>query len=176
MGGVAGMIMGFSGHFLKERISLGTMKARDVELQFIANPRLVNAAGRRVEPYAGPLAILTDDLSLSASEIFAGGMQAIGRARVFGQPTMGAALPSIYERLPTGDVLMHAVGDFVTASGVRLESRGVSPDETIRVTRQDLMAGRDTVLAAAINWIDKHRQKQTISSTRRPAKPEAASR
>ena len=159
VGGIAGMIMGFSGHFLKDRISLGTMKGRELELQFIANPRFVNPAGQRVEPYAGPLAILTDDLSLSASEIFAGGMQAIGRARIFGQPTMGAALPSMYDRLPNGDVLMHAVGDFVTSTGIRLESRGVVPDEPIVLKRRELLSGRDATLAAALNWIDQQRRK-----------------
>ena len=153
------MIMGFSGHFLRDRISLGTMKGRELELQFIANPRFVNPAGQRVEPYAGPLAILTDDLSLSASEIFAGGMQAIGRARIFGQPTMGAALPSMYDRLPNGDVLMHAVGDFLTSTGLRLESRGVVPDEPIVLKRRELLSGRDATLAAAINWIDQQRRK-----------------
>ncbi len=44
-GGLAAMIMGISGHFLTERKPLGTMKTRDDELRFAANPRLVNAAG-----------------------------------------------------------------------------------------------------------------------------------
>ncbi len=97
-GGLAAMIMGISGHFLSERKPLGIMKTRDAELRFVANPRLVTAAGERVEPFAGPLAILVDDLTGSASECFAGGMQSLGRARVFGQTSMGQALPAFFDR------------------------------------------------------------------------------
>ena len=68
-------------------------------------------------------------MSGSASECFAGGMQSIGRVRVFGQRTMGQALPALFDKLPNGDVLIHAYGDFVTADGTRLEGRGVIPDE-----------------------------------------------
>lgn len=154
-GGLAAMIMGISGHFLTERKPLGTMKTRDAELRFAANPRLVNAAGQRVEPYAGPVAILVDSMTGSASECFAGGMQAIRRARVFGQTSMGQALPAFFDKLPNGDVLIHATGDFVTADGTRLEGRGVVPDEPVTLARADLLAGRDATLEAALRWIDR---------------------
>jgi carboxyl-terminal processing protease len=156
-GGLAAMIMGISGHFLTERKALGTMKGRDNELRFAANPRLVNAAGERVEPFGGPVAILIDGMTGSASECFAGGMQALGRARIFGQPSMGQALPAFFNTLPNGDVLIHATADFVTANGTRLEGRGVIPDETVPVERKDLLAGRDATLDAALAWIDRQR-------------------
>jgi carboxyl-terminal processing protease len=151
------MIMGISGHFLNERKPLGTMKTRDAELKFAANPRLVNAAGQRVEPFSGPVAILVDAMTGSASECFAGGLQALGRARVFGQTSMGQALPAFFAKLPNGDVLIHATGDFVTADGTRLEGRGVVPDETVAITRSELLAGRDSTLEAALKWIDQQR-------------------
>jgi carboxyl-terminal processing protease len=157
-GGLAAMIMGISGHFLTERTPLGTMKTRDAELRFAANPRLVNSAGQRVEPYAGPLAILVDGMTGSASECFAGGMQAVKRARVFGQTSMGQALPAFFDKLPNGDVLIHATGDFVTADGTRLEGRGVIPDETVPLVRAELLAGRDATLDAALKWIDQQAQ------------------
>jgi carboxyl-terminal processing protease len=154
-GGLAAMLMGISGHFVSERKTLGVMKTRDNELRFPANPRLVNAAGQRVPAYAGPLAILIDGMSGSASECFTGGMQSIGRARVFGETSMGQALPAMFDRLPNGDVLIHATGDFVTADGTRLEGRGVIPDESFPLTREDLLAGRDRPLEAALTWIDR---------------------
>jgi carboxyl-terminal processing protease len=154
-GGLAAMIMGISGHFLAERKPLGTMQTRDAKLKFAANPRLVNAAGQRVEPFGGPLAILVDEMTGSASECFAGGMQALGRARVFGRVSMGQALPAFFAKLPNGDVLIHATGDFVTADGTRLEGRGVVPDEIVAISRADLLAGRDATLDAALAWIDR---------------------
>jgi carboxyl-terminal processing protease len=152
-GGIAGIIMGLAGHFLDDRISLGTMTMRDGELRFIANPRRVAPDGARVAPYGGPVAILVDSLSHSASEVFAGGMQSIGRARVFGERTAGGVLPALFQRLPTGDVLGHAFADFQTPAGVRLEGRGVVPDEPAAHTRASLLAGRDAALDAALRWI-----------------------
>ena len=81
-------------------------------------------------------------------------MQSLGRVRVFGQRSMGQALPALFTRLPNGDVLIHAYGDFVTADGTRLEGRGVVPDEPIALDRKDLLAGRDRTLEAALAWFD----------------------
>ena len=154
-GGLAAMLMGISGHFVAERKSLGVMKTRDSELSFFANPRMVSATGERVEPFAGPVAILVDAMTGSASECFAGGMQSIKRARVFGQTSMGQALPAVFDKLPNGDVLIHAYADFVTADGTRLEGRGVVPDVAVPLTRQDLLAGKDTTLDRALQWVEE---------------------
>ncbi len=153
-GGLAAMIMGVSGHFVPERKVLGVMKTRDNTLEFKANPRLVDTSGKPVNVYNGPVAIIVDAMSGSASECFTGGMQSIGRVRVFGQTTMGQALPALFDRLPNGDVMIHAYADFVTGDGTRLEGRGVVPDEPTPLTREDLLAGRDRALEAALAWMD----------------------
>ena len=67
---------------------------------------------------------------------------------------MGQALPALFTRLPNGDVLIHAYGDFVTADGTRLEGRGVVPDEPVALDRSQLLAGRDRTLEAALAWFD----------------------
>jgi carboxyl-terminal processing protease len=149
------MIMGISGHFFDTPVSLGTMKTRERPLSFFANPRVSRPDGTRVEPFTGKVAILVDGLTGSASECFAGGMQALKRARVFGETTMGQALPASFTRLPNGDTLLHAIADFVTADGTRLEGRGVVPDEEVKLTAASLADGRDPVLAAALAWIDR---------------------
>jgi carboxyl-terminal processing protease len=153
-GGLAGMMMGIAGHFIGKPDSLGVMKSRDNELKFTVNPRLVNASGERVKIFDGPVAIIVDRLSASASECFTGGMQSLKRVRVFGERTMGAALPSQFDKLPNGDVFIHATADFVTSDGTRLEGRGVIPDEPVALKREDLLAGRDGPIEAALAWID----------------------
>lgn len=152
-GGVAGMVMGVSGHFMRDVVALGTMRTRTGEVNYVSNPQRVNSRGERVEPLDVPLAILVDALSVSTSEIFAGGLQAVGRARVFGETTAGQALPAVMERLPNGDVLMQAFADFTAPNGERFEGRGVLPDEPVPLTRTDLLAGRDAPLDAALRWI-----------------------
>jgi carboxyl-terminal processing protease len=153
-GGVLTMIMGLAGHFLDAPVTLGVIKTRDSELNLVSNPRRVSADGRSpVTPFGGRLAVLVDGGSYSASEIFSAGMQSVKRARVFGTRTAGGALPAVLERLPGGDVLQYAIGDFTTAQGDRVEGRGVIPDVTVTSTRADLLAGRDPVLEAALDWI-----------------------
>ena len=53
--------------------------------------------------------------------------------------------------------LLHAIADFVTADGTRLEGKGVVPDEIVKMDRKALAEGRDPVLAAALAWIDRQR-------------------
>jgi len=159
-GGVLSMLMGVSGHFLDTPVRLGTLRTRDSELNLVANPRTVAPDGRRVAPYHGPLAILVDQTSYSASEIFAAGMQSIGRARIFGQKTPGGALPAMLRELPSGDVLEYAIGDFVTSTGQRIEGYGVVPDQVVSPSRAALAAGRDEVLDAAIEWAARTAQQK----------------
>jgi carboxyl-terminal processing protease len=157
LGGVAGMMMGVSGHFLAEPRTLGTMRSRGEEMRFVANPRRATDAGVPVDPFAGNLAILVDGLSASTSEMFAAAMQALGRARVFGERTAGQALPAMATKLPNGDVLMHVVADFASPDGSTIEGRGVLPDEPVPLTRDDIANGRDAPLAAALSWIERGR-------------------
>jgi carboxyl-terminal processing protease len=153
-GGLALMVNGIAGHLIAEPVSLGTMQTRQATLHFKVNPRLVTTDGRRVSPFAGPVAILVDELTASASEVFAGGLQSLGRARIFGRQTLGGVLPASTKKLANGDVLMHAIGDFVTSTGKRLEGVGVIPDEVAPLSITALAAGQDEPLEAALRWID----------------------
>lgn len=152
-GGVGAMVMGFGGYFVDSAISLGTMRSRDLSLRFAMNPRRVKSDGSPAAPFDGPLAIIVDAMTASTSEIFAAGMQRIGRARVFGERSAGEALPAVMDRLPTGDVFVHAVADFTDPNGNRIEGAGVVPDETISLSGKALAEGRDTALEAATRWI-----------------------
>jgi carboxyl-terminal processing protease len=154
-GGLAEMIRGIAGHFLAEPALLGRMHLRTAQLEFRANPRRSTSDGRRVEPFAGRVAILVDELTASTSECFAGALQSLGRARVFGRTSRGEALPAATRQLPNGDVLMYAIGDFVTSTGVRLEAAGVVPDQPVLRSRTALAAGRDEALEAALGWMDQ---------------------
>lgn len=152
-GGVGAMVMGFAGYFVDSSVSLGTMRMRQLSLNFVINPRLVRVKGVQAGPFKGPVAILVDPMSASTSEIFATGMQRIGRARVFGERSAGAALPALMQALPSGDVFVHAVADFTDPSGNRIEGAGVVPDQVVPLTQQDLSNNVDAPLEAAITWI-----------------------
>jgi carboxyl-terminal processing protease len=157
-GGLAGMISGVAGQLMAEPKLLGNMQMRGTLTHFSANPRLSTDDGRSVTPFAGPVAIIVDELSASASECFAGALQSLGRARVFGRQSMGQALPASTKELANGDILMYALGDFVTATGHRLEGDGVIPDEAQPISIEALAAGRDLPVDAALHWIDSQAQ------------------
>jgi carboxyl-terminal processing protease len=153
-GGLAAMMRGIAGHVIDRPLLLGTMHTRQADLSFVVNPRLSTSDGRAVKPFAGPVALLVDELTGSTSETFAGALQSLGRARVFGRRTMGQALPALTRQLPNGDVLMYAIGDFVTSTGKRIEGDGVTPDETVALSARALADGHDGPLEAALRWFD----------------------
>lgn len=152
-GGVAAMCMGVAGHFHDQPDSLGTMRTRDAALEFRVNPRRSTADGRAVEPFQGPLAIVVDPLSASTSEIFAAGLQSLGRARVVGRASAGAALPAQMRELPGGDGLIFAFADFTTPDGAHIEGTGVQPDELSGGAPADWNGVGDPDLHAAARWI-----------------------
>ena len=121
------------------------MISRDMELNFGIYPQATQ--------FEGPLAILIDGASASTSEIMAAGLKDLGRARLFGTNTAGAALPSTFVRLPNGDGFQYAVANYVSAAGGVIEGTGVAPDEVVEPDRQSLLRGVDPVIEAAQNWI-----------------------
>ncbi len=145
-GGIGIMAMGIAGFFIdRDGLKLGEMKMRDATLKFVIFPR--------PETYAGPLAILIDEGSASTSEILAGGLQDLKRARIFGVRSAGAALPSDIIRLPNGDGFQYAQASYTSTGGKVLEGAGVTPDVVVAQTREALLAGRDPVVEAADAWI-----------------------
>lgn len=145
-GGIGAMASGLAGFFIEERGQhLGRMVMRGGTMKFIVFPR--------AETFAGRVAVLIDGGSASTSEIFAGGLQDLGRARVFGETTAGAVLPSEISTLPNGDGFQFATADFETPKGTRLEGRGAIPDVTVPPSVEALRRGEDRALEAARQWI-----------------------
>jgi len=77
--------------------------------------------------YNGPLAVLVNRLSASASEIFAGAMQDYGRALVIGEPTFGKGTVQSIQPLNHGELKL-TLAKFYRVSGQSTQHRGVVPD------------------------------------------------
>ena len=145
-GGIGILASGVASWFVDQPgKKLGAMYMRDSTLNFVVNPR--------PQAFQGPLAILVDEASASTSEIFAGGLQDMHRARTFGSKTAAAALPSVLERLPNGDGFQYAIANYISEGGAALEGKGVQPDQPVQMTRSTLLAGHDAVVDAAVRWI-----------------------
>jgi carboxyl-terminal processing protease len=94
--------------------------------------------GDPAQLYDGPLAVLVDHASASASEIFAGAIQDYGRGIVLGDPTFGKGTVQTLVDLnrltrakePQGQVKL-TIAKFYRVSGSSTQHRGVRPDIAI---------------------------------------------
>ncbi|MDP3536906.1 MAG: carboxy terminal-processing peptidase [Halomonas sp.] len=79
--------------------------------------------------YDGPLTVLVNRLSASASEIFAGAIQDYGRGIVVGTPTFGKGTVQTLNDLSHGQIKLTRA-KFYRISGDSTQNRGVVPDIT----------------------------------------------
>ena len=90
------------------------------------------------QAYTGPLAVLVDHASASASEIFAGAIQDYGRGLVIGDPTFGKGTVQTLVDLnrftrardPQGQLKL-TIAKFYRVNGSSTQHRGVQPDIAI---------------------------------------------
>ncbi|MGM0522137.1 MAG: carboxy terminal-processing peptidase [Pseudomonadota bacterium] len=77
--------------------------------------------------YDGPLTVLVNRLSASASEIFAGAIQDYGRGLVVGAPTFGKGTVQTLNDLSHGEIKLTRA-KFYRITGDSTQNRGVEPD------------------------------------------------
>ncbi|HOO47278.1 MAG TPA: carboxy terminal-processing peptidase, partial [Deltaproteobacteria bacterium] len=77
--------------------------------------------------YSGPLAVVVNRLSASASEIFAGAMQDYGRAVIIGEDTFGKGTVQTLMDLDRGQLKLTSA-KFYRISGASTQHKGIIPD------------------------------------------------
>ena len=98
------------------------VQIRDAQQKVYRNHR----ASRRAA-YSGPLIVMINSLSASASEIFAGALQDYGRALIVGTQTFGKGTVQDVTALSEGQLKM-TISKFYRVSGDSTQHRGVIPD------------------------------------------------
>src|SRR3982751_5979250 len=107
--------------------------------------------------YSGPLAVLVDRFSASASEIFAGALQDYHRATILGQRTFGKGTVQNLVPLdrwsprPVNGQLTVTIGKFYRVTGESTQHRGVEPDVTLP-SNIDLDEFGESALEGALPW------------------------
>ena len=152
-GGVLPTMVTLAADLFEETALLGSLLRSDGHIDFRVMPRRVAMDGSRLTPFSGPIAILIDGMSGSTSEMFAAGMQATERARLFGERSAGMALPAQVMPLASGDILMYAFADYRDSLDRRIEGLGAIPDTPVQLTAATLTASTSPVLQAALDWI-----------------------
>ena len=146
-GNSGGEIEGMPELFLKERALLYLRRGRTGETKVYFDPA--------ADAFKGPLVLLVDPLSGSASEILAASLQAVGRAVVFGEPSPGSVMEMDRKIFSNGAILMYPVAQLATPDGTVLEGRGVVPDIEVALDRAMLLKGIDSQLLVAIKHLEK---------------------
>ena len=152
-GGDASSIAPFT-HLVRERTIIGAFRARPFferaatikspladlpVLEANASPAqlirdlrkhggVTGVAVPREPHFAGPVYLLVDGRTSSASEPLAHALKVAKRATVIGERTAGAMLTALPHALGDGWVVTIPQADFITADGRRLEGAGVEPD------------------------------------------------
>jgi carboxyl-terminal processing protease len=106
--------------------------------------------------YDGPLTVLVDRMSASASEIFAGAIQDYHRGLIIGQTTFGKGTvqsPMMLERSrePTKGQLTVTIGKFYRVTGESTQHRGVEPDIPLASVLDTKEIG-ESALESSLPW------------------------
>ncbi len=141
-GGIDGLVLDLrenGGGHLSEAIGLVNLfvaKGPVVQLRETGGRVEVLESDEKGAAYSGPLTILVDRFSASASEIFAAAMQDYGRGVVIGQETYGkGSVQNLYplDRYAIGQdpgygQLTVTIGMYYRVTGDSTQNRGVQPD------------------------------------------------
>ena len=122
----------------------------------------VSVTGRHQNAFTGRLAVLVDQGSSSASEIFARVVQLEHRGHVVGDRSAGMVMESEFyshefttdSQVRYGASITHA--DLIMSDGTSLEHVGVEPDITILPTAHDIATQRDPAMAKAATLVGGH--------------------
>ena len=147
-GGAESILLRMIGHFFDHDIKVGELKRRTETKPLIAKTR-----GNR--PFTGKLIVLLDSDSGSAAEVFARVIQLEKRGTVIGDRSAGLVMRGksfdhqIGQQLVVYYSMVVTDADLINVDGKSLERAGVTPDQLMLPTAEDLAEGRDPVLAEA---------------------------
>ena len=102
-----------------------------------------------------PLVVLINGGSASGSEIVAGAVQDHKRGILIGEKTFGKGTVQSFEQLQGGSTLRITVAKWLTPNGRAINEQGLMPDIEVKMTDEDINAGRDPQLDRAIKELSK---------------------
>ena len=147
-GGAVETLQRLVGNLFDHDITIGNMKLRKESKPMLAKTR--GDSG-----FKGRLLVLVDSNSGSASEVLARVVQLEKRGTVLGDRTAGKVMRSrLYpHQIGLETVVFYGVSvtdaDLIMGDGKSLENMGVSPDEILLPTAEDIRSQKDSVLSRA---------------------------
>ena len=141
-GGLLGAAIDVASEFLEEGV-VAYQLSKDADPQELKAKR----AGSYRE---GPLVLLIDGGTASASEIVAGALQDRGRARLVGEKSYGKGSVQSVVDLSDGSSLHITSAQWQTPNRHHISGQGLTPDAEVAITDDDRAQGRDPQLERAV--------------------------
>jgi carboxyl-terminal processing protease len=105
-----------------------------------------------------PMIVLVNAYSASASEIVSGALQDTGRAKLLGVTTYGKGTVQLWIPLSTNQAdnqgaVAVTIARWLTPKGNTIDKKGLTPDIVVQMTTDDVKAGKDPQLDAAVKQL-----------------------
>ena len=103
-----------------------------------------------------PTVVLINSGSASASEITTGALHDNGAAYVIGQKSFGKGVVQQLINFSDGSQLKVTIAKWYRPNGQNINHLGITPDQTVNLTAQDISNNNDTQLLAAESYLSKY--------------------
>ena len=136
-------------HIASEFIKSGTV----VQEEFAdgtRQPFMVDHRGRFTDI---PVTVLINEGSASASEILAGALRDVRRAKLVGEKSFGKGSVQDAQNFPDGSGVHITIAKWLTPNGTSIHGQGLEADVKIELEEDDITAGSDPQLSKALELV-----------------------
>ncbi len=138
-------------YFSRKYSPLARARGEGVVLETIGESSW-SANGKKL--YSKPVVVLTSAMTFSAAEDFALAFDVMQRGKLIGEPTGGSSGQPLSFALPGGIMARVCTKRDTYPDGTEWVGKGIQPNILVKPTAADVLAGRDTVLEAALRYLD----------------------
>lgn len=97
-----------------------------------------------------PMAVLVNENSASAAEIFAGAVQDYGKGKIIGTQTYGKGIVQTIQPLTDGSAIKYTIAKYYTPKGQDIQGNGVAPDIVVELPQDST---EDVQFNAALEYV-----------------------
>ncbi len=115
--------------------------------------------------YDKPLIVLVDRESASASEIVSAALKDNERALIVGTKTFGKGVVQKVYAMPNSTGMNLTIARYLTPNGKDINKKGIEPDYTVEITKDDFEKNNDSQLNFAKNMLQNEIKRNRLAKT-----------